>query len=73
MTQLAECPLNDIGALRIQFAMFCFGGERPDHVHIEGLKDQALKCDSGNITLLFRGGRGKAYLAYSKLITKYCF
>lgn len=69
MTQLAECPLNDIGALTIQFALFCFGGERPDSVHIEGLKD--TNCDiGGNITLLFHGGRGKAYLAYSKLIRK---
>jgi dihydrodiol dehydrogenase / D-xylose 1-dehydrogenase (NADP) len=64
-TDLAECPLNDIGVYVVQFALFVFG-EKPDYVHIEGQLDKSKKCDvSGNITLLFRGGRGKAFLVYS--------
>ena len=63
--ELAECPLNDIGSYCVQFAMFCFGGERPSRVHIEGFKNEEGSVDlGGNITLEFPSG-GKAYLIYT--------
>jgi len=65
-TEIAECPLNDIGTYLIQFALFCMKDKRPSKSKICVHKSPDERVDiAGTVCLEWDGGHTRADLLYS--------